>query len=112
MIFKPKTETIDFKTFLAGNRVKQSNRTSDITLYSGLLPSMTFSSFFDMTPQITGLYAVVIGVGCFAILSHLFEINSAKNGFYKLAYVIESITRFILPVGTFSFMIWALFKIV
>jgi hypothetical protein len=110
MIFKQKTEVIDFKTFLAGNRVNKS--TSDIKLYSGLLPSMTFSSFFDMTPHMTGLYVVVIGVGCFAILSHLIEVNSAKNGYSKLAYIIESITRFVLPVGTFSFMIWVLFKIV
>lgn len=109
MLFKQKTEVIDFKTFLAGNK---SNQSSDIKLYSGLLPSITLSGFFDMSPQMTGLYAVVIGVGCFAILSHLIEVNTAKNGFSKLAYIIESVTRFILPVGTFSFMIWALFKII
>ncbi|WP_145925833.1 hypothetical protein [Bacillus weihaiensis] len=110
MTLPKKTEVIDFREFLAGS--SKSNQSSDITLYSGFLPSMTISSFFDMSPTMSGLYCVVLGVGCFAILSHLIEVNSAKNGFNKLAYIVESITRFILPVGTFSFMIWVLFKIV
>jgi hypothetical protein len=91
---------------------KERERGNDVKLYSGLLPSVTMSGLLDMSPQMTGLYSVVLGVGGLAILSHLIEVNSAKNGFSRFAYVVESITRFILPVGTFSFMIWALFKII
>lgn len=110
-MFKQKTEVIDFKTFLAGNHV-ESKGASDITLYSGLLPTMSVERFFDMSPQMTGLYVLVLSAGAFAILSHLIEVGTAKNGMSNVAYVVETVTRFIMPVSAFGFMVWALFKIV
>ncbi|MGE6720190.1 hypothetical protein ACQKGD_22945 [Peribacillus frigoritolerans] len=108
MFRKQKIETIDFKTFLAGKRVKQSKSLINNSIYS-FFPSITMSGFF--TPDIAGLYAVVLGVGAIAFLSHCLEITAANHGHENLAATIETVTRLAFPIGGFSFILWFLFSL-
>lgn len=110
MFRKQKIETIDFKTFLAGKRVKQSKSLINNSIY-GFMPSMTVSSFFNMSPEIAGLYAVVIGVGIFGMLSHCLETAAANSGREALAEAIETITRLAFSIGGFSFIGWFLISL-
>lgn len=104
-------EVIDFKTFMAGNHRKPAPKPKLATPIYGFMPSITLSSFMHMSPEIAGLYAVVIGVGAFAILSHLAEITAATYGHESLASFIETATRLIFPVAAFSFIGWFLFSL-
>ncbi|MED4534853.1 hypothetical protein [Metabacillus fastidiosus] len=112
MFNKNKIEVIPFKDFMSRPAACIQKEIPLQTNIYGFLPGMSLERFFDMSPQVSGLYAVVLGVGAFAMLSHLIEVTTAKNGFNNVAYVIETVTRFILPMGTFGFMIWVLFKII
>ncbi|MFJ5625469.1 hypothetical protein ACIQD3_22830 [Peribacillus loiseleuriae] len=110
MLFKPKKETIDFKTFLAGNRVSKPKHLINNSIY-GFMPSITFSSFFHMTPEISGLYAVVMGVGAIGMLSHGLEMMAANSGYETLAAAIETMTRLAFTIGGFGFIGWFLFTL-
>lgn len=111
IIMRKKIEVIDFKTFMAGNHRKPTPKPKLAAPIYGFMPSITLSSFMHMSPEITGLYAVVIGVGTFAILSHLAETTAATYGHESLASFIETATRLIFPVAAFSFIGWFLFSL-
>lgn len=108
MIFKKKIETILFREFLAGPHTK---RTSPTPIVYGLVPGMSIEGFFDMSPEVAGAYALVLGAGGIAILSHFLEINFAKTGFENIAYVIEGLTRVILPAGAYGFILYVFYKL-
>lgn len=92
-------EVIDFKTFMAGNH-RKPNRFINTTVYS-FLPSITVSSF--LSPDIVGLYTVVLGVFAFGMLSHCLETYAASTGHEALAETIETVTRLAFSIGGFSF---------
>jgi len=64
-----------------------------------------------MSPAVAGAYALVLGVGGLAVLSHLLEVNFAKTGLDNIAHVVEGFTRFILPVAAYGFMLYVLYKL-
>ncbi|MBD1381021.1 hypothetical protein [Metabacillus arenae] len=79
-MFKQKTEVIPFREFMRRQAIPLKEQPYTPILYS-LLPGMSIESFFNMSPQMTGLYALVLGAGALGILSHLIEVNAAKSGF-------------------------------
>ena len=107
-MLKRKIETIPFREFLAGPNEKRMSHTP--ILYS-LVPGMSIEGFFNMSPEVAGAYALVIGVGAIGILSHVLEVNFVKAGIENVAYVIEGITKVLLPVGTYGFILYVLYKL-
>lgn len=107
-MLKRKIETIPFREFLAGPNEKRMSHTP--ILYS-LVPGMSIEGFFNMSPEVAGAYALVIGVGAIGMLSHVLEVNFAKAGFENISYVIEAITKAALPVGTYSFILYVFYKL-
>ncbi|MFE4430843.1 hypothetical protein ACFRH9_28375 [Peribacillus butanolivorans] len=105
MFRQQRIEKIDFKTFMAGNHRKPSKHLTNTTLYS-FLPSVSVSSFFS--PDIAGVYAVLLGVFAFGMLSHFLETYAASTGREALAEAIETITRLAYSIGGFSFIGWFL----
>lgn len=94
-------ETIDFKTFLAGNRVKEPKR----------LNTNLFSFLPIMPSDITVLYAVVLGAGAVVLLSHYIESLAANAGYTTLAAAIETVTRFSFIIGGLSYAGWFIFTL-
>lgn len=111
LIMRSKIEVIDFKTFMAGNHRKPAPKPKLTTPIYGFIPSVTLSSFMHMSPEIAGMYAVVIGVGAFAMLSHLAETTAASYGYEALASFIDTATHLIFPVAAYSFIGWFLFTL-
>lgn len=101
-------EVIDFKTFLANRHEVKPNLATPIY---GFIPSISVSSFLHMTPEIGGLYALVIGVWAFAMLSHMAETTAAAHGYEEVASFIDTATRLLFPVTAFSFIGWFLFSL-
>ncbi|MFK4388785.1 hypothetical protein ABH916_000713 [Peribacillus frigoritolerans] len=104
MFRKQQLEVIDFKTFIAGT-YRKPNRLINTSVY-GFMPSITVSSFFS--PDIAGVYAVLVGVFAIAMLSHCLETYAASTGREALAEAIETITRLAFSIGGFSFIGWFL----
>ncbi|AXN39875.1 hypothetical protein [Peribacillus butanolivorans] len=109
---KEKIEVLDFRGFMAGDIRRKETRPKKLTtpIY-GFMPSITLSGFMHMSPEIAGLYAVVIGVGAFALLSHLAETTAAAHGYEALASFIETATHLIFPIAAYSFIGWFLFSL-
>lgn len=99
-------ESIDFKTFMAGNHRKPRRFHSNA--YS-FFPSITMTSF--LSPDIAGLYAVVLGAGAIVMLSHGLESYAAHSGHVRLATAIETVTRLAFPVVGFGFILFFLISL-
>lgn len=107
MFRKRQIEVIDFRTFMAGNYRKQ-NRLINTSIY-GFMPSITVSSF--LSPDVAGIYAVVLGVFAIGMLSHCLEVYAAGSGREALAEAIETLTRLAFSIGGFSFIGWFLLSL-
>ncbi|MEJ9228926.1 hypothetical protein LAV79_05395 [Peribacillus butanolivorans] len=105
MFRQQRIETIDFKTFMAGNPRKPSKSLINTSVLS-FMPSVSVSSFFS--PEIAGVYAVLLGIGALAMLSHFLETYAASTGREALAEAIETVTRLAFSIGGFSFIGWFL----
>lgn len=99
MFRKQQLEVIDFKTFMAGKYRKPKSLI--ITSVYSFMPSITVSSFFS--PDVAGIYAVVLGVFAIGMLSHGLEVYAASSGRESLAEAIETVTRLAFTIGGFSF---------
>lgn len=108
MRWKEKTKVIDFKTFISEGYVDKPKLAAPIY---GFMPSISASSFLHMSPEIGGLYALVIGVGSFAMLSHCLEVIATAHGYEEIASFIETTTRLLFPIAAFSFIGWFLFSL-
>lgn len=113
MVFtKNKIEVIPFREFMSPPAETIPKVKPHTPILYSLVPGMTVERFFDMSPQVATAYALVLGVGGIAILSHLIETSIAKSGLEHVSYIIEKITSLALPIGTYAFMFWVLYKIV
>ncbi|MES9738348.1 hypothetical protein ABWK46_13600 [Peribacillus frigoritolerans] len=107
MFRKQHLEVIDFKTFMAGT-YRKPKRLIKTSVYS-FLPSITVSSF--LSPDVAGIYAVVLGVFALGMLSHCLEVYAASSGRESLAEAIETVTRLAFSIGGFSFIGWFLLSL-
>jgi hypothetical protein len=106
MFKKQQLEVIDFKTFMAGT-YRKPNRINTSVL--SFMPSITLSSF--LSPDVAGIYAVVLGVFAIGMLSHFLEVTAASSGREELAWAIETITRLAFTIGGFSSIAWFLLSL-
>ncbi|MBT2603935.1 hypothetical protein J7E55_13080 [Bacillus sp. ISL-53] len=107
MFRKQQIEVIDFKTFMAGT-YRKPNRIINTSVLS-FMPSITVSSF--LSPDVAGIYAVVLGVFAIGMLSHFLEVTAASSGREELAWAIETVTRLAFSIGGFSFIGWFLLSL-
>lgn len=107
MFRKQQQEVIDFKTFMAGT-YRKPKRFINTPMYS-FMPSITVSSFFS--PDVAGIYAVVLGVFAIGMLSHFLEVTAASSGREELAWAIETVTRLAFTIGGFSSIAWFLLSL-
>ncbi|MFK9120727.1 hypothetical protein ACJEBK_28415 [Peribacillus frigoritolerans] len=107
MFRKQQIEVIDFKTFMAGTYQKPK-RLINTSIYS-FMPSITVSSF--LSPDVAGIYAVVLGVFAVGMLSHFLEVTAASSGREELAWAIETVTRLGFTIGGFSSIAWFLLSL-
>ncbi|MFE3973257.1 MULTISPECIES: hypothetical protein [unclassified Peribacillus] len=107
MFRKQQIEVIDFREFMAGTYGK-SNRIINSSVY-GFMPSITVSSF--LSPDVAGIYAVVLGVFAIGMLSHFLETYAASSGREELAWAIETVTRLAFTIGGFSSIGWFLLSL-
>ncbi|KRF63373.1 hypothetical protein ASG99_04395 [Bacillus sp. Soil768D1] len=107
MFRQQRIETIDFKTFMAGNHRKPKRLINTSVL--SFMPSITVSSF--LSPDVAGVYAALLGIGALAMLSHGLETYAASTGREALAEAIETITRLAFSIGGFSFIGWFLLSL-
>ena len=104
-----KIETIDFKTFLGGKRIKEPKRLT--TNVFSIMPTITFSDFFNMQSDVFVLYALVLGAGAVALLSYCLEVLALRTGHEMLAEAIETITRLSFTASGFGIIVWFLFSL-
>ncbi|PJN90597.1 hypothetical protein [Bacillus sp. mrc49] len=107
MFRKQQPEVIDFKTFMAGT-YRKPKRSINTPIYS-FMPSITVSSF--LSPDVAGIYAVVLGVFAIGMLSHGLENFAASSGREELAWAIETVTRLAFTIGGFSSIAWFLLSL-
>ncbi|MFE4812779.1 hypothetical protein ACFQ9Y_16820 [Peribacillus simplex] len=107
MFRKQQIEVIDFKTFMAGT-YRKPKRLINPAVYS-FIPSITVSSF--LSPDVAGIYAVVLGVFAIGMLSHFLEVTAASSGREELAWAIETVTRLAFTIGGFSSIAWFLLSL-
>lgn len=106
MFRKQKRETIDFKTFLAGNRVNKPNHLITTSVFS-IFPTITISS---LSPDL-GIFTILFGAGAFAMLSYVLENLAAHNGYESLAILIDGVTRLLFPLAGFGGILWFLLQL-
>lgn len=107
MFRKQQIEVIDFKIFMAGNH-RKAKRLINTSVLS-FMPSITVSSF--LSPDVAGVYSVVLAVFALAILSHCLETYAASSGREALAEAIETVTRLAFSIGGFSSIAWFLLSL-
>ncbi|MFJ7855270.1 hypothetical protein ACIQX3_21265 [Peribacillus frigoritolerans] len=104
---KQKIEVIEFKTFMAGT-YRKPKQLINTAIYS-FMPTITLSSF--LSPDVAGIYAVVLGVFAIGMLSHFLEVTAASSGREELAWAIETVTRLVFTIGGFSSIAWFLLSL-
>lgn len=110
MFRKNKTETIDFREFVAGTYRTQKQPSPNTSIYamSSFFPAITPGSFFPIHD--TGFALFLIGVGTIAC-SAFFQHFTARSGSTQLSDTIATISRFVFPVVVYGAIFWFFFTL-
>ncbi|MBX6361678.1 MAG: hypothetical protein IRZ03_16560 [Acidobacterium ailaaui] len=98
-----KTESINFRNFMAGNYRKPALPT--IT-YAGLMPTITPQNLF---PFHDGGFTLFFASASAIVLVAILEHELAHRGLTEIAHVVASFGRFVLPAIAYGLIAWLFF---
>jgi hypothetical protein len=106
MLRKNKTETINFREFMAGTYRKPTRPALPKRAYSGFLPTVTPQNLFPIHDG--GFALFLVGVGTIALVAFA-ERGLARGGLPEMAYIVAEFGRFVFPVLAYGAVLWLFF---
>ncbi|MGX1902440.1 hypothetical protein ACT3HK_13990 [Thermolongibacillus altinsuensis] len=107
---KKKTETYSVREFLEGHhKTKLSPKKHDTPFFSFMGVDISAKTFMpNGSPADTALF-LVGGLGIMLISVTILERHFVRNGNTLIAELISNTTNFLLPVGTFIYLVYKIF---